>query len=526
MARFYRPVNRDQPFLLPQDMRDWLPVGHLVWFLLETVRELDLGVFHARHSNAGAGRAAYDPGMMVALLIYAYCCGERSSRQIERQCEMNVAFRVVCAGDVPDHTTISRFRAVHEDAFAGVFTQVLAVAARAGLVTFGTVAIDGSKIAANASLDANRNERWLREQVAKIVTEARVADAGQDVLFGEGDRGDRMPPQLRDPTKRGERIKAAAAEMKAEQEAAAAARVPDPGRVAKAVDRRERIEAGQNVKGRTPAGTDRVAEARARVVREEKAARARLEAYAAATAAGARPGGRPPGPVDTHHAVLAARAAVDKAVAAQGVPTKKQARKKQTERHVNITDPQSRVMPVRRGNWIQGYNLQIAITAEQIIVALSLGQNPVDTDEFIPMMRAVQDIAAQLNGLMRTTDYLIGILLADAGYPSEANLTAPGPDRLIALGKTRAQAKAAKTRPTQGDPPPDASPREAMDHRLRTPEGARLYKRRGATVEPGIGNLKKILSRFSRRGLQAAHSELNLAAAAFNLLKIYRAGTT
>jgi hypothetical protein len=116
-------------------------------------------------------------------------------------------------------------------------------------------------------------------------------------------------------------------------------------------------------------------------------------------------------------------------------------------------------------------------------------------------------------------------VLADAGYASDANLTAPGPDRLIALGKRRTVAESSRARPTSGPPPPDATARQAMDHRLRTPEGAALYRRRGATVEPGIGNLKKIIDRFSRRGLLAATSELHLAATAFNLLKIHRAAT-
>jgi transposase len=525
MAKAYRPVNRDQPFLLPPDMRAWLPADHLVWFLLETLQELDLRVFHARHPNDGAGRAAYDPDMMVALLIYAYCCGERSSRQIERLCQVNVAFRVVCAGDIPDHTKIARFRAVHQNAFEAVFAQVLAVAAKAGLAKFETVAIDGTKIAANASLDANRDEKWLREQVATIVTEAERVDAGEDAEHGPDDRGDGVPPSLRDPTKRAQRIVAAAAALKAEQEAAAAQRAPDAERVRQATDRLERIKTGQNVKGRHFAGTDRVAEAQARLARDVGAQQARLDAYAAATAAtGTRPTGRAPVPVENHHMVVLARAALAKAIAAQSV-AKKQTNRRHTELVANITDPASRVMPTRKG-WIQGYNAQVAITADQIIVALSLGQNPNDTEQFIPMMHAAHAAAATLHTLTGRPEHRIGTLLADAGYPSDANFTAPGPDRLIALGKTRTQAKAAKTNPAQGDPPEGSTAREAMDHRLRTPEGARLYKRRGATVEPGIGNLKKLIDRFSRRGLAAATSELNLAAASFNLLKIHRAATS
>ena len=125
-----------------------------------------------------------------------------------------------------------------------------------------------------------------------------------------------------------------------------------------------------------------------------------------------------------------------------------------------------------------------------------------------------------------STRAVVGVLLADAGYATEANLTAPGPDRLIALGSRRNQHRAVAHEPTQGPPPEGATPRQAMRHRLRTPEGVATYKRRAATVEPGIGNLKKIISGLSRRGLQAATAEINLAAAAFNLLKIYRVAAT
>jgi transposase len=161
VAKSYRPVQRDQPFLLPPDMRDWLPADHVVWFVLETVDALDTSAFHARRRLGGTGTAGYDPDMLLALLIYAYCQGVRSSRQIERRCLTDVAFRVVCAQDVPDHATIARFRAEHEQAFAALFSQVLQVAATAGLVRLGTVAIDGTKIPANASIDANRGRNWL-----------------------------------------------------------------------------------------------------------------------------------------------------------------------------------------------------------------------------------------------------------------------------------------------------------------------------------------------------------------------------
>jgi transposase len=525
MAKAYRPVNRDQPFLLPPDMREWLPVDHLVWFLLEALKTLDLKPFHARHRIGGAGRAAYDPGMMVGLLIYAYCCGERSSRQIERLCQVNVAFRVVCAGDIPDHTKIARFRAEHQDAFEDVFAQVLMIAAKAGLARFETVAIDGTKIAANASLQANRKADWfLRAEVAQIVEQARVVDEDEDAEYGRDDRGDGTPPELRDPTRRKARIAAAAAEIEAEQAADTARQAGvDAQRAKEGTDRLERLAKGEKVLGRRPREADRVAETQARLERLIAAQQAKLDRHAARIAAGGRRGGKTPAPIDEHVHITAARAAVQAARDHVDTPSARDRRRqKKSASLANLTDPQSRIMNTRKG-WVQGYNAQLAVTADQIIAALGLSQAANDLEQFIPMMRAVQDAAARLATRTHSSDHVIGVLLADAGYPSDINLDAEGPPRLIALGPSRDQTKRAKTCPAHGEPPPDATPREAMDHRLRTPEGAKLYKRRGATVEPGIGNLKKLLPSFSRRGIAAARSELHLAATAFNLRKIHTA---
>jgi len=160
----------------------------------------------------------------------------------------------------------------------------------------------------------------------------------------------------------------------------------------------------------------------------------------------------------------------------------------------------SRIMPTRRG-FVQGYNVQVAVTADQLIAVCDVGQSSNDQRTFIPMMHATEKVASRLHAATGEDRHIIGTVLADAGYNSNDNLTAEGPDRLIALGKGRDQARTAVDDPASGPPPPGATPREANAHRLRTPEGRALYKRRGATVEPGIGNLKKILGRFSRRGL-------------------------
>jgi transposase len=197
MAYGYRAVDRDQPFLLPPDLRDWLPPGHLAWFVIDAVGALDLSRFAARPAPGGspAGRAAFDPRMLLALLVYGYARGVRSSRKIERACTEDVAFRVICAQDGPDHATIARFRRHHfadETAMADLFGQVLAVAARAGLGRLGLVAVDGTKVAASASKDANRTEARLVELAAQILAEAEEADAAEDGLFGAA-RGDELP---------------------------------------------------------------------------------------------------------------------------------------------------------------------------------------------------------------------------------------------------------------------------------------------------------------------------------------------
>ena len=519
MAKGYRPVLRDQPFLLPVDMREWLPADHLVWFVLDVVEQLDTSVFRRRRVRAASGRAGFAPEMLLALLLYGYCRGVRSSRQIERLCEVDVAFRVICAQDVPDHSVIARFRQAHQKAFADVFVQVLRLAAKAGLGRFGTIAIDGTKIAANASVDANRTEAWLRGQVEAIVVEAQRVDAAEDAEFGER-RGDEPPDDFADPAARAEKIRAALAEIEAERAAA------EQRRTETAERKLTEVADGRTRPGRQPVGVE-PAMVRARLERLIAAQQAKIAAHAAraaaAQAAGERlPAGRAPAPVEEHSAIRAARASLAAAEARAAEHAAREAKRAAPAR-ANLSDPGSRLMPTRRG-WIQGYNVQVAATDDQLIVATRVGQQTGDRRELVPMMAAAQAAADDCASASGRTDLGIETVLADAGYASAANLTAPGPDRLIALGKGGRQHNDARRRPAEGDPPPGASPREAMDHRLRTAEGAARYKRRGATVEPAIGNLKKIINRFSGRGLPAATAEIDLAAAAFNLLKIHRAG--
>jgi transposase len=214
--------DRDQELLLPPSVREWLPEDHLAWFVIDAVEELDLDAFYAAYRGDGWGRAAFDPKMMVALLLYAYAVGERSSRQIERRCREDVAFRVITANAVPDHATIARFRARHEQALAATFVQVLALCAKAGLVSVGVVALDGSLLAGNASPGANRSYSSIASEVERMLAEAAETDAAEDERFGVA-RGDELPAELVDRRSRRERLRRCREQLEQEQSAEAAA---------------------------------------------------------------------------------------------------------------------------------------------------------------------------------------------------------------------------------------------------------------------------------------------------------------
>src|ERR671919_2068947 len=192
MPQNFLACDREQELLLPPSLREWLPEDHLAWFVIDAVAQLDLTAFYTAYRADGHGRAAHDPAMMVALLLYCYALGERSSRRIERRCIEDVATRVICANQAPDHTTIARFRQRHEFALADLFGAVLGLCAEAGLVRVGVIAVDGTKVAANAAPQATRDY----EQIAReILAEADAVDAEEDERFGEA-RGDELPPEL------------------------------------------------------------------------------------------------------------------------------------------------------------------------------------------------------------------------------------------------------------------------------------------------------------------------------------------
>jgi transposase len=536
MAKGYRRADRDQAFLLPPDMREWLPGGHPVWLVIAAVSgHLDTSAFHARRRTGGAGAAGYDPDMLVTLLIWAYSRGVTSSRRIEAACWTDVAFRVICAGDIPDHSTIARFRASFPGAVEDLFTSVLVLCARLGMGQLGTVALDGMKIAASASKAANRTEDTLRKLAAESVAAHAGADAADDAADDAagrpgGSRPGRLPPPGGVP--RDERIAAALAEIQAERLAAEAARD------AQAREYLARQQAG--LAGGPPlAAAARAARARLERARAGRAAQiADMERKAAGPRVRGTRRDRPGTGIEDCARVRAAREALARAEARVAAAEARAAAARGPGPVRNITDPGSRLMPTRNG-FIQGYNAQNVTSEDGLIIATELTQDTTDTAWFEPMLRQAQDAAALITrhhpqpaagaggAAPQDPGSEIGLMLADAGYLSAGNLTAPGPDRLIATGKhrdlerTARQATAAPASSSQ-----DQDPIAAMTARLATPEGIAAYRKRSHIAETPHGNIKhnKRFRQLTMRGKPKASAEWQLAATVHNFFKAITTG--
>ena len=442
MAQNFLPCDREQELLLPPSLREWLPEDHLAWFVIDAVEALELGAFYADYREDGWGRAAHEPAMMLALLMYAYAIGERSSRAIERRCQEDIAFRVICANRAPDHATIARFRVRHERALAATFTQVLALCARAGLASVGLVALDGSLIAGSASAAQTRSYRAIGEEVEAILDEAARADAQEDERFGQA-RGDELPPELAERRSRLARLRRCRQELEAEQ-------------------------AGEQSRHE-----------------DNLAWRARWEAEHGRKLAGRKP--TPPDP------------------------------ERLATRTINTTDPDTRRIVRRGGRSVQGYNVQVLASPEQVILATEVTQAPNDAAQLEPMVaQALAEIRAA--GITEP----IGTVLADGGYwssPAIAEVRARGIGVLIPTAN-RNRTAPRKLSPRQGE--------QALhiDAILATAEGAALYRRRQQIVEPIFAQTKFLrrMHRFHRRGLRACRAEWRLIAATHNLLKLWRAG--
>ena len=374
MGQNFLAADREQAFLLPPDVREWLPEGHFAWFVIDAVERMELAAFYAAYRANGHGRAAFEPGMMVALLLYAYARGIRSSRTIERACEEDVAFRVIAAHQVPDHTTIARFRQRHQDALAELFGEVLALCAEAGLVGVDVVAVDGTKVHANAS---ERSTCDYEKIAREVLTEADAVDADEDERFGDG-RGDELPEAL--GTREGRAAWLADARRRLEERRAQQARPIAASRPARLRDAKRRLEEEHRVEVR---------------------ANAEYEAYRArGVDKRGRKFGRPPKPF-----------------APPPAPVGK----------INTTDPDSRNVKTPRG-WVQGYNAQAVTTDKQIVIAAELTNSSADFGQLGPLVDAARrELVAA--GIEQTPD----VVLADAGYWHQVQMQALAADGITVL---------------------------------------------------------------------------------------------
>ena len=218
MAYNFIECNREQMYLMPLSLQEWLPEDHLAWFIIDAVKQMDLLPFYKKYRTDGLGQAAYEPSMMVGLLLYAYCLGVRSSRRIERACEVDVAFKVITANQKPDYSTTCRFRQENERELERLFTEVLRMCSKAGMVKVGMVALDGTKVEANASLAANLTREHIEAEVKRMFEEAEAMDKAEDALYGKTRRGDELPEELRNRKSRLERLKKCKERLEREEE--------------------------------------------------------------------------------------------------------------------------------------------------------------------------------------------------------------------------------------------------------------------------------------------------------------------
>ena len=444
----FRPINRDMDFLMPPSVDEWLPQRHLARFVAEVIEGLDLRGMTG--SYRGSGEASYHPGLLLGLIIYGYATGVFSSRALERATHDSVAFRFIVANEHPDHDTIAAFRRRFLKQIEALFVQVLGVAREMGVLKLGTVALDGTKIHANASRHsalsyerATKIEAQLKAEVADLLGKAEAADQA-DVADGM-----QVPEEL----------------ARREKRLAEIAR-------AKAV-----IEA-------------RAKERHARERAEYEARVAEREAKAAAT--GKKPGGRAPKPP------------------VEGPLPSDQ---------VNLTDEESRIMPVAGGGFEQCFNAQAVVAADSLLViAVDVVQAPNDKQQVEPMLGKITHLPGELSK--------VGELLADNGYFSEGNVNAcaaAGIEPVIAMGREAHHPTLAERFVEDPTPPENPTPIEAMRHRLQTKEGKKRYALRKQTPEPVFGIIKSVIGfrQFLLRSLDKVRGEWSLVTMAWNMKRMF-----
>jgi transposase len=477
-----------------------------VWSVLGAVDQMNLDGFYGAYRANGQGRAAYDPQMMVSLLVYSYCVGVRSSRQIERRCREDVAFKVITAMLVPDHSTIAEFRRRHQDAIGELFVEVLALCGEAGLVNVGEIVIDGTKMRASASYHRNRGYVSIVEE---ILEQAEQADREEDERYGQA-RGDELPEQLRTREARRAALAAAAERMQAEREARREAgeevveRVElelDPERfVTRPMGRKAWLREGRRVlEGQRDADAksvrndrhERIVEVKRRFDLELAFVHAANRSYESHRVAGRMRDGRPfnaSSPPKPYEPPL--------------VP----------EGKINTTDPDSGVMIQKGQPPMQGYNAQAAVTTGQIIIAAEIATASGDYGRLEPIARAALRELERAGVAERPAT-----ILADAGYwhtEQIQRLIASGIEVLIPPDSgLRAGAR----------PGWDGGLYSEMRELLQTPDGRRRYNKRQESIEPTFGQIKgnRRIDRFLRRGRGAVRSEWRLIAASHNLLKLH-----
>jgi len=454
--------DREQAFLLPPSLDEWLPEDHFARFVIAAVEAMDLSAFYADYRADGHGRPAHDPEMMVALLVYAYARGQRSSRVIERGCFEDIAFRVICANRQPDHTTIARFRQRHERALAALFGQVLGLCAQAGLADVAVLAVDGTKVHANASERATRDYQQIAEEALK---EAAEVDAAEDERFGDR-RGDELPAELASAQGRKKWLEAARRRLDAQREQEGRP-IPQP-RAARVREAKRRLE-------------------------EELATEVRANAaYEAYRANGRMKNGR-----------------------RFGSPPKPYTPPEQPAGKINVTDPDSRTLKTPRG-FLQGYNAQAVCNEQQIIVAAEVSVSSADFGQMGPMIdKARAELAAA--GVTESP----AIVLADAGYWHGEQI-----DELMGQGvQVLIPPDADKRRGTRPgwDGGRYAFMRNVLDTPAGGELYAQRQQMIEPVFADTKFNRRA--GRLLRRGRAAARSEWRLITATGNLLKLWRRAT-
>ncbi len=459
MPQNFIACDREQELLLPPNLREWLPEDHLAWFVLEMSEAMDASAFYGAYRGDGHGRAAHEPAMMIALLLYAYCKGQRSSRVIERECVEDVAYRVIAANQRPDHTTIARFRQRHEAALADLFGQVLELCAEAGLVTVGVIAIDGTKMRANASQHAARDYEQLARE---ILAEADAVDREEDERYGEA-RGDELPPEFQ----------------------------TDHGRKGWLREAKQRLDAkrAEEAKPIPRSRPERLRESKRRLEEELATEQRANDAYETYRARGVMKDGRRFGGGSKPYE-----------------PPEKPAGK------MNVTDPDSRNVKTPRG-YMQGYNAQAATNEQQIVIASEVTISSSDFGHLEPMVNATQS-ELQAAGVTEALE----VVVADAGYWHQKQMEAVINHGIQILIPPDAGKRRGARPGWDGGAYAHMRRVLATDH-----GGGLYAKRKAMIEPVFANTkFNRRIDRFQRRGRSAARSEWRLITATHNLLKLHK----